>query len=70
MRPKSVVLQSRKDRQVLEKTVFRKKKIFQLTCADILKAVCGNFFLNKCDSKYLSLDDFKVLKSCSSQKNY
>ena len=64
MRPKSVVLQSRKKLQVLEKTFFQKKKFFQLICADLIfKTVCRNFFKNKWVSRCLRLGDFKVPKN-------
>ena len=54
MRPKSVVLQSQKQLQVLQKYLFQKKNFFQLICLDmIFKTVCGNFF------KQMGLDIFK-----------
>ena len=63
IRPKSVVLQSRKKLQVLEEKCFQKKKFFQLICVDIIfKTVCRNFFIYKWISRYLSLVNFKVRK--------
>ena len=53
IRPKSVVMQSQKKLQILEKK-FSKKKLIQLICVDmILKTVCGNFF------KQMGLEIFK-----------
>ena len=59
MSPKSVVLQSQKKLQILEKKIFQKKNS-QLICVDmIFKAVCRNFFKQRV-SRYLSLGHFKV----------
>ena len=74
MRPKSVVLQSRKKPkklQVLEKKFFEKKKILlaYLCRYDLQNNVQKNF-LNKWVSGYLSFGDFKFPKNCSSQQNY
>ena len=56
MRPKSVVLQSWKKLQVLEKKSFR-KKIFQHVCAYIIfKTVCRNFLkINASRDIYVSV---------------
>ena len=62
MRSKSVVLQSRKKLQVLEKKIFQ-KKFLQLTCADmIFKTVCAIFF------KSMHLEIFKFSLILSFQK--
>ena len=68
MRLKSVVLQSRKKPQVLQKNFIKKKKKSSSLFVQIgtLKH-CANFFLNKGVSSYLSLSDFKVPKNCPSQ---
>ena len=67
IRPKSVVLQSRKKLQVLEKKFFLKKILpAYLRICDLQNAV-RNFFINKWVSRYLNLGDFKVPKNCSSQ---
>ena len=45
VRPKSVVLQSQKKLEILEKKFFRKKNFYQLICVDmIIKRACRNFF--------------------------
>ena len=62
MRPKSVVLQSQKKLQVLEK-----KLLPAYLCRYDLQNGVRKFFLNKWVSRCLSLDDFKVPKNCSSQ---
>ena len=67
MRPKSVVLQSRKKLQVLGKNFFRKKILPAYLCRYDLQNDVRNFFKNKWVSRYLSFDDFKVLKNSSSQ---
>ena len=58
MRPKSVVLQSQKELQVLEKNFW---------CRHDLQNGVRKIFLNKWVLRYLSLGAFKVLKNCSSQ---
>ena len=75
MRPKSVVLQSRKKPkklQVLEKKFFEKKKKILLAylCRYDLQNNVQTFFLNKWVSGYLSFGDFKFPKNCSPQQNY
>ena len=67
MRPKSVVLQSQKKLQALEKNFFRKKFLPAYLCRYDLQNGVRKFFLNKWVSRYLSLGDFKVPKNCSSQ---
>ena len=68
MRPKRVVLQSRKKLQDLEKIVFRKKKFFPAYLFRYdLQTSERNFFLNKWVLRFLSFGDFKVPKNCSSQ---
>ena len=67
MRPKSVVLQSRKKLQVLGKKFFRKKILPAYLCRYDLQNDVRNFLKNKWVSRYLSFDDFKVLKNSSSQ---
>ena len=53
--------------QVLEKKFFFRKKSVHLICADsIFKTLCGNFFLHKWVSRYLTFDDFTVPKNFSS----
>ena len=61
MRPKSVVLQSKKKLQVHEIIFFSKKKFFQLLYLQKWSSKqCADFFKNKCVSRYLSFNDFKV----------
>ena len=67
MRPKSVVLQSRKKLQVLGKNFFRKKILPAYLCRYDLQNDVRNFFLNKWVSRYLSFCDFEVPKNGSSQ---
>ena len=71
IRPKSVVLQSQKKLQVLEKKIiFEKRYLPAYLCRYDLQNGVRKFFLNKWVSRYLSLGDFKVPKNCSSQQNY
>ena len=67
MRPKSVVLQSQKKLQVLEKKIFPKKFVPPYLCRYDLQNDARKFFLNKWISRCLSLGDFKVPKNCSLQ---
>ena len=67
MRPKSVVLQSQKKLQVLEKKSFRKKFLPAYLRRYDLQNGVRKILLNKWVSRYLSLGDFKVSKNCSSQ---
>ena len=67
MKPKSMVLQSQKKLQVLEKKVFRKKKSSGLFVQIWSSKQYAKFFWNKWVSRYLSLGDFKVPKNCSLQ---
>ena len=67
MRPKSVVLQSQKKLQVLEKMFFRKKFLPAYLYRYDLQNGVRKFFLNEWVSRYLSLGDFKVPKNCFSQ---
>ena len=67
MRPKSVVLQSQRKLQVLEKKFFRKKFLPAYLCRYDLQNGVQIFFLNKWVSRYLCLGYFKVPKNCSSQ---
>ena len=68
MRPKSVILQSQKKLQDLEKKNFRKKILPAYLFRYDLQNGVRKFFLNKWISRYLRLGDFKVPKNCSSQK--
>ena len=68
MRPKSVVLQTRKKLQVLEKIFFWKKNLPTYFCRYDLQNSVRKFFLDKWVTSNLSFGDFKVLKNCSSQK--
>ena len=63
MRPKSVVLQSQKKLQVLEKKFFEKKFLPAYLCRYDLQNDVRKFSLNKCVSRYLSLGDFKEPKN-------
>ena len=67
MRPKSVVLQSRKKLQFLEKNFFEKKNLPAYLCRYHLQNGVWKLFLNKWVSRYLSFGDFKVPKNGSSQ---
>ena len=67
MRPKSVVFQSQKKLQVLEKNFFEKKFLPTYLCRYDLQNGARTIFLNKWDSRYQSLGDFKVPKNYSSQ---
>ena len=68
MRPKSVVLQSKKkSSKFLKKKFFKKKFLPAYLCRYDLQNSVQKFFLNKWVSKYLSLGDLKVPKNCSSQ---
>ena len=69
MRPKSVVLQSRKKLQVLEINFFRKKKkiLPAYLCRYDLQNGERNFLKNKWGSKYISFGEFKIPTNCSSQ---
>ena len=65
MRPKSVVLQSRKKPkklQVLEKKFFEKKILLAYLCRYDLQNNVQNFFLNKWVSGYLSFGDLSFKK--------
>ena len=67
VRPKSVILQSQKKLQALEKFFFEKKFLPAYLCRYDIQSGMRRFFLDKWVSRYLSLGDFKVPKNCSSQ---
>ena len=62
MRSESVVLQSQKKLQVLEKKFFSKKHFPAYLCRYDLQNDVQIFLLNKWVSRYLSFGDFKVPK--------
>ena len=72
IRPKLVVLQSRKKLQVLEKKIFPKKLLPAYLCRYDLQNGMRKCFLKKLFSRYLSFSDFKVPKNRSTinQENF